>query len=234
MKKTVFAIVAVLVVMAMACNQSGKGGKVSASVQNEVRQSVEKMMLSDVDQILSADLLSLHQQASLVHFYGNYFMGFDWSTGVFDVCSEDADASIEAIKPIDSLHCDVEMRYVDKGCYDEPYTLHLLKEKGQWKIEDVDYTDGSLRDRCKMFNYEVAEWYRTKPAEEIVAYLLEEEPAEEYYSDSNTIYFNNPQAIYALVDELKSCHVLFMQNPGYTEEYGRQIDEMIERVASHY
>ena len=32
---------------------------------------------------------------------------------------------------------------------------------------------------------------------------------------------------------LRNCHELFKQNPGYTEEYGKQIDEMIERISEH-
>ena len=81
--------------------------------------------------ILTADLLALQEKAQGVHFWGNFFPGFQWDLAVQDACSENRETKIEGITPVDSLHCDVAMRYVDSTCYDDPYTLKLLKENGE-------------------------------------------------------------------------------------------------------
>ena len=62
---------------------------------------------------------------------------------------------------------------------------------------------------------------------------MNEEPLEEHYTDPECIYYNNPSAISQLIEEIKNCHELFRENPEYTEEYGKQIESMIERIAAH-
>ena len=227
--------------MATACQNTGKGDKEAASkeVEAQVKQRVEQMMQMheyyDADKLLTADLLALQQKAQGVHFWAVFFPGFQWDLGVMDACSEKQEVKIEGIKPIDSLHCDVAMRYVDEGCYDDPYTLKLLKENGEWKIDDVFYNDGenTLRDDCKLFYEDVVDSYRTTSPKEIMEFFMYEEPLEENYTDPESIYYNNPSAISQLIEELKNCHELFRENPEYTEEYGKQIDAMLERIASH-
>lgn len=241
MKKTIIAIFACLALMATACHNTGKGGKDKASkeVEQQVRQRVEQMMQMNeyfnADKLLTADLLALQNMAQGVHFWADFFPGFQWDLGVMDACSEKQEVKIEGIKPIDSLHCDVAMRYVDEGCYDDPYTLKLFKEKGEWKIEDVIYNEGenSLRDDCKLFYEDIADTYRTTPAEEIMEFMMSEEPSEESYTDPECIYYNDPSAIWQLIDEIKNCYLLFRENPEYTEEHGKQIDAMLERIAAH-
>ena len=142
---------------------------------------------------------------------------------------------IEGVKQIDSLHCDVDMRYVDKGCYDDAYTLKLLKENGEWRIDDVVYSEGNgtLRDDLKTFYVDMEETYRTTSPEEIMEFMLSEEPLEENYTDPESIFYKNPKAVLEVIDGIKCCHELFMKNPGYTVEYGQQIDEMVNRIAAH-
>ena len=242
MKKSFLFSLAVLAMMALSCQNAGNGGKETTNEGNQpteasVKQAVEQMMQMDVandmDKLLTADMLALQQKALGVHFEGDYFMGFQWNTGVFDVCSEDFEAKIEGVKLIDSLHSDVDMRYVDPGCYDEPYTLHLLKEDGQWKIDDVEYQESTLREQCKLFYEEVAEWYRTASPETILDSFMTEEPSEENYTDPNTVYFNNPMEVQKLISEIYNNHELFKQNPGYTEEMGAQIEAMVSRIKTH-
>ena len=60
-----------------------------------------------------------------------------------------------------------------------------------------------------------------------------EEPVESSYTDPECIYYNNPEAVKGLVENIKKCQELFKQNPGYTEEMGKQIDAMIERISAH-
>lgn len=241
MKKSLLFSLAVLAMIVLSCQNSGKGGKTTAEYNQDteatVKQAVEQLMTMDVnkdiDHILTADLFALQQYASSVHNEGNYFFGFQWNTGVFDVCSEEFETKIEGVKLIDSLHSDVAMRYVDPGCYDEPYTLHLLKEDNQWKIDDVDFQEITLRDQCKAFYEEVAEWYRTESPETIMDFFMTEEPLEENYADPNTIYYNNPEAVKGLISEIRNNHELFKLNPSYTEEMGKQIDVMISRIEAH-
>lgn len=242
MKKTILFSLAIVAMMVLSCQNEGKGDQENAAKENQtteasVKQVVEQMMQMDVandmDKLLTADMLAMQQKTLGVHFEGDYFMGFQWNTGVFDVCSEDFETKIEGVKLIDSLHSDVAMRYVDPGCYDEPYTLHLLKEDGQWKIDDVEYQESTLREQCKLFYEEVAEWYRTASPETILDLFMTEEPSEENYSNPNTIYFNNPMAVQKLISEICNNHELFKQNPGYTEVMGAQIEAMVSRIKTH-
>lgn len=226
---------AVLLAMtAMACQHTVKDNAPKVS-EDEIRQRVEEMMLLDSEQILTDEMLAIQQHARSVHFEGDYCFGFEWNNGVFDACSEPT-LSIEGIKPVDSLHCDVDIHYLDEGCYDFHYTLNLLKEKDQWLIDNVTYNEGiyaDLRVECNAFYEEVAELYRSADAEEVIANLLAEEPDPWCYMTPSCLYYEDPEALQGLIDEIKNCHELFRQNPGYTEEYGIQIDEMIERIAEH-
>jgi hypothetical protein len=241
MKKTLVAVVAFLAVMAMACQNTGNGGNETASKEKEneaqIKQRVEQMMQmsedNDADKMLTADLLALQEKAQSVHFWAIIFPGFQWDLAVQDACSENRGAKIEGITPVDSLHCDVAMRYVDSTCYNIPYTMKLLKEKGEWKIDDVIYNETSLREDCKGFYEDMVDSFGTEDPKEIMEFLMGEEPTEESYTDSECIFYNNPDAVKDLIQSIKSCHELFKQNPGYTEEYGKQIDEMIGRIESH-
>ena len=241
MKKTLVAVVAFLAVMAMACQNTGNGGNEKASKEKEneaqIKQRVEQMMqmheLFDADKILTADLLALQEKAQSVHFWADFFPGFQWDLAVQDACSENREARIEGISPVDSLHCDVAMRYVDSTCYDAPYTLKLLKENGEWKIDDVLFNETSLREDCKDFYEDMVDAFGTEDPKEIMEFMVGEEPLEENYTDPQCIYYNNPDAVKDLVQGIKNCQELFKQNPGYTEEYGKQIEEMIERISAH-
>ena len=239
MKKLLLFSLAVVAMMAVSCQNAGNGGQETTKEDNQpteaaVKQAVEQMMLmnvdKDADKILTAEMHALQQQAFGVHYEGDYFMGFQWNTGVLDVCSENAETTIEGVKLVDSLHAEVDMRYLDEGCYDETYVLHLLNEGGQWKIDDVDYQVGTLREECKAFQEEVADLYATRPVEEVLACLLGEEPTEENYSDPASIYYNNPEALKELADILGNCLELFKKNPGYTDEMGQQVEAMIGRI----
>ena len=242
MKKSMLFSLAAVAMMAMSCQNAGNGGQETAKEDNQqteaaVKQAVEQMMVMDVDKdmdkMLTTEMFAIQQQTQGVHFEGDYFMGFQWNTGVMDACSDNIETKIEGVKLVDSLHSDVAMRYVDEGCYDEPYTLHLLKENGQWKIDDVDFQESTLREQCKLFYEEVAEWYRTESSETILEFFMTEEPLEENYTDPNTVYCNNPEAVKTLIGEIRNNHELFKMNPNYTEDMGKQIDAMIERIATH-
>ena len=96
MKKTLVAVVSFLAVMAMACQNTGNGGNEKASKEKEneaqIKQRVEQMMqmheLFDADIILTADLLALQEKAQSVHFWADFFPGFQWDLAVQDACSE--------------------------------------------------------------------------------------------------------------------------------------------------
>ena len=242
MKKSMLFSLAAVAMMAMSCQNVENADQQTAKEDNQqteaaVKQAVEQMMVMDVDKdmdkMLTTEMFTIQQQTQGVHFEGDYFMGFQWNTGVMDACSDNIETKIEGVKLVDSLHSDVAMRYVDEGCYDEPYTLHLLKENSQWKIDDVDFQESTLREQCKLFYEEVAEWYRTESPETIMEFFMTEEPLEENYTDPNTVYCNNPEAVKTLIGEIRNNHELFKMNPNYTEEMGKQIDAMIERIATH-
>ena len=239
MKKTLFAAVAFLAVMAMACQNNGNGSKEDASKEKEaqIKQRVEQMMkmseVDDADKMLTADLYALQTKAQSVHFWANFFPGFQWDLAVQDACSEHREAKIEGIIPVDSLHCDVAMRYVDSTCYNTPYTLRLLKENGEWRIDDVLFNETSLKEDSKEFYEDVVETYRTEDPKEIMEFFSQEEPIESNYTDPECIYYNDPQSLKELIQTIKDCQELFKQNPGYTEEHEKQINEMIERISAH-
>ena len=244
MKKIAFLLFGLIAVMAMSCQTSGNGNQTQTNtvvdnqkLEESVKQAVQKMMqmdmVDDMEQMLTKDMLALQNKALGVHFEGDYFQGFQWNTGVLDACSEEIETIIEGVKVVDSLHGDVEMRYVDKGCYDEPYTMHLLKEDGQWKIDDVDYPETTLREQCKLFYEEVADWYRAASPEDIMDVFMNEEPSEESYTEPSTIYCNNPKAVKTLIGEIRNNLELFKQNPNYTEDLGQKIEAMISRIETH-
>lgn len=236
MKKILFAVIACLVLMATACqNKNKEAAKNEALIRQRVEQMIQMNDYYDADKLLTSELYALQTKAQDVHFWAVFFPGFQWDLGVMDACSEKQEVNIEGIKQIDSMHCDVAMRYIDEGCYDDPYTLKLLKENGEWRIDDVIYNEGdnSLRDDCKLFYESVADEYRTASTDEVMEFLMQEEPLEENYTDPECIYYNNPDAIWQLIDEIKCCRELFKENPNYTQEMGQQIDEMLERIASH-
>ena len=241
MKKTLFAAVAFLAVMAMACQNNGNGSKEDASKEKEaqIKQRVEQMIAMneyyDADKILTADLYALQTKAQSIHFWADFFPGFQWDLAVQDACSEHREAKIEGINPIDSLHCEVAMRYVDSTCYNMPYTLKLLMENGEWKIDDVTYNEGenTLREDCKDFYEGMVDTYRTEDPKEIMEFFGQEEPIESNYTDPECIYYNNPQSLKELIQTIKDCQELFKQNPGYTEEHEKQINAMIERISAH-
>ena len=237
MKKVLIAAFAFLAVIAMSCQNTGNGGKEQASKEKEneaqIKQRVEQMMqmheLFDADKILTTELYDLQTKAQSVHFWANFFPGFQWDLAVQDACSENRSAVIEGVTPVDSLHCDVAMRYVDSTCYEAPYTLKLLKEKGEWRIDDVIFNETSLREDCVTFYEDVIETYKTEAPEDIMEFLMSEEPDEDYYASPDC----TPDDLRSLIEDIKNFHGLFMQNPKYTEEYGKQIDAMIGRIESH-
>ena len=240
MKKTLFVAIAFLTMVTMACQNTGNNEPATKEKGNEelIKQRVEQMIKMDADvdadKLLTADMFALQSRAQGVHFCADYCFGFQWDLGVMDACSQKQEVLIDSIKPIDSLHCDVAMRYVDSICYNDPYTLKLLKEKGEWRIDDVVYQEGgTLRNECKSFYEDMVNTYRTTDPKEIMEFLSQEEPLEENYTDPACIFYNNPNAIKEVIDGVKNCHELFKQNPGYTEEYGKQIEEMIERISAH-
>lgn len=240
MKKTLFAAVAFLAVMAMACQNTGNGGKDTASKEKEneeqIKQRVEQMMgmheVYDADKILTADFYALQEKAQSVHFWANFFHGFQWDLAVQDICSESRGAKIEGVTLIDSLHCDVAMRYVDSTCYNTPYTLKLLKENGEWRIDDVLYNEVSMRDESKDFYEDMEDTYRTTSPKEIMEFLIQQEPSEANYTDPECIY-SNPDELKDLIESIENCQKLFKQNPDYTEEHEKQINAMIERILTH-
>ena len=241
MKKLLFATIAFLAVMAMACQNTDKGGKEQASKEKEneaqVKQRVEQMMkmheLDDADKMLTTELYNLQTKAQSVHLWADIFPGFQWDLAVQDACSENRGAKVEGVTLVDSLHCDVTMHYVDSTCYEFPYTLKLLKEKGEWRIDDVLFNESSLREDCKDFYADMVETYSTEDPKEIMEFIMGKEPMESHYTDPEFIYYNNPEALKDLIEDIKNCQEFFKKNPGYTEEYGKQIDEMIKRIESH-
>ena len=240
MKKTVFAAIAFLAVMAMSCQNTDNGDKEKAAKEFEaqIKQRIEQMIQLNeyyyADKLLTADMFALQEKAQGVHFWADFCPGFQWDLGIMDGCSANQEKRIEGIKPIDSLHCNVDMRYVDSTCYNEPYTLNLLKENGEWKIDNVTYNEGvnNLREDCKDFYEDMVDNYSTNSPEEIMEFLSQEEPTEANYTDPECI-FSNPDELKHLIEGIKTCQELFKQNPGYTEEHEKQINEMIERISAH-
>ena len=92
---------------------------------------------------------------------------------------------------------------------------------------------GTLRDDCKSFYEEMVNEFSTTAPEEVMEFMSQEEPIEENYTDPDCIFYNNPGAVKEVIQGIKNCHELFKQNPGYTEEYGKQIEAMIERISTH-
>lgn len=244
MKKSLFAAIFFLAVMAMACQNSGKGNSEPASKEKEneeevIKQRVEQMTKmnadDDADKLLTADMFALQSKAQSVHYYADICYGFQWDLGMQDACSENRGAVVEGVKLVDSLHCDVAMHYIDSTCYESNYTLKLLKENGEWRIDDVVYNEGynTLREDCKDFYAYMVDVFTTEDPKEIMGLFMSEEPQEFLYTDPECIYYNNPAALKSLIEDIKNWQELFKKNPGYTEEYGNQIEAIIERISSH-
>ena len=256
MKRNQMLLFLLLAVMVMSCQNSGnKTETVDNTVTTEqdyqseafIKQAVEEMMQMDLaystSPLLSTEMAALQERACNVCYEGDYFFGFAWNTGLLDACGEVAvpEAKIVDAKVTDATHSMVNMRWVDEPCYDLPYTLQLVWEDGQWKIDDVVYYDeyegmderlNTLRGRCDVFYESMLEQYTTQPADEINAFLLSNQPEEAYYTDSE-FAVSNTQYLQKEIERLKCCHELFKQNQGYTEEMGRQIDAMIAGMESH-
>jgi len=247
MRKKLLAIFAFIALLASACQNNSGGNttteKLADNHQTEafIRKTVEQMMEKPTDQIMTDFIYNLQQNASSVSYEAEFFFGFEWNGGVFDVCSENAGVRIDSIRVTDSTHSFVDMRWFDEPCYDIPYTLQLLWEDGQWKINEVEYHEdvvggddaNTLSGRCRDFYQNIAQYYSEKPADEIMAYLLTEEPSEESYTKPGTIYYNNPKEISKQIERIRNCHQLFKQNPNYTESYGEQINAIIARIEQH-
>ncbi len=244
MKKSLFAAIFFLAVMAMACQNSGKGNSEPASKEKEneeevIKQRVEQMTKmnadDDADKLLTADMFALQSKAQSVHYYADICYGFQWDLGMQDACSDNRGAVVEGVKLVDSLHCDVAMHYVDSTCYESNYTLKLLKENGEWRIDDVVYNAGhnTLREDCKDFYAYMVDAFATDDPKEIMEFIMGEEPLESHYTDPEFVYYNNPESLKDLIEDIKNLQEIFKKNPGYTEEYGKQIDEMIKRISSH-
>jgi len=256
MKKAMLFSLVVLAMMVLSCQNAGnKTETVDNATTTEqdyqseayIKQSIEEMMQMDLgystSSLLSAEMAASQEHACNVFYEGDYFFGFAWNTGLLDACGEVAEpeAKIVDVKVTDATHSMVDMRWVDEPCYDLPYTLQLVWEDGQWKIDDVVYYEeyegmderwNTLRGRCDAFYESMLEQYTTQPADEINAFLLSNQPEEAYYTDSDYAV-SNAQYLQKEIERLKSCHELFKQNQGYTEEMGRQIDAMIAGMESH-
>ncbi|MBQ8959207.1 MAG: hypothetical protein IJ057_12055 [Bacteroidales bacterium] len=251
-KILLFSLVAVAM-MAVSCQNAGNKGEAvevqkivddKLATETSVRQRVEQMLqmdvVDDLDKMLTPNLLAQLEHAESVFYAGNYFMGFNWNTGLLDQCSPDAAAQIKDVRLTDATHACADMRWYDEECYDLPYTLNLVLDQGQWKIDDVAYPTGgegneihTLRDDCEAFFDMVSELYAKASANETMEYLLGEEPTEEDYTNPVTIFYNSPQAVENLVAQMRNNHELFKKNSDYTDEMGQQIEAMIARIESH-
>ena len=187
MKKVLITAFACLAVMAMSCQNTNNEDKENAAQVALIKQRVERMLqmhdFYDADKLLTTELYALQTKAQDVYFWANFFPGFQWDLAVQDACSEDRGSVIEEVTIVDSLHCDVAMRYIDSTCYNAPYVLKLLKENGEWRINDVLFNGSSLHDDCISFYEDVIETYTTDDPEDIMEFLRSEEPDENFYAN---------------------------------------------------
>ena len=133
------------------------------------------------------------------------------------------------ITDVPGFHKDLEQYEIYNNRMDRAqFEETILKRYARWNGDNSIFECSLLQNivENQVLFYEMTD-------EEIVAFLLDEEPWEESYTDPATIFYNNPQRIREYAEELRNCHKLFSLNPGYTEEYGQQIEAMIERIESH-
>lgn len=225
----------VLVLAAGACHASQTANN---EAETALKACVSQMMqiepYGNLQHLLTTDLLPQQQQAhDIINCLGNDYMGFEWNTGVLDVCGDTPQTTIQAMRIVDATHAQVDMRYVDRPCYDLPYTMFMLREDGQWKIDDILYAEDSttLRQRSEEFCQEMAQQYTDMPIDEIMDCLLTMEPSEHQLSDPAIIYHNNPQALRTLARQLRSTHELVKANPGYNHTtHGKALNDMVKRI----
>ena len=250
MKATKLVIWAVLAMMTIACQaneikkKSTSSSVVPKQTQADVRKRVEQMKLVDYqnqDKILSSEL-----REALAHAHSIFsineddtYVGFEWAPGVLDVCGEkEPQALIDKVVIIDKNRAYVDMLYVDEPCYEIPYSLYLLWEDGEWKIDDVTYTEQAegwctLRDQCSSYYDMMSKSYLTERAQDVVDNMLSMEPLEKNYSDPATIYYNNPKELRHLIEQINNGHELLKKNPGYTPAMGKKLNDMIARIKKH-
>lgn len=252
MKVAKLIIWAALAMITVACqaNESKTTTSSTASTaapkqtEADVRQRIEQMKLveyQNFDQILSKGL-----QKELAHAHSIFnineddtHVDFEWAPGILDVCGEkEPQVLIDKINIVDQKYAYADMLYVDKPCYEIPYTLCLLWEDGEWKIDDVTYSEQAegwctLRDQCSSFYDMMADEYKTGRAQDIIDNMLSMEPIEENYNDPATIYYNNPKELKHLIEQIENGHQFFKKNPGYTPAMGQKLNDMIARIKKH-
>ena len=213
---------------------------------DDVRQRIEQMIEVDhgnVDQILTFVLNAMLERAHSIFPVtdDDTFVEFAWAPGILDVCNVNGpEVRIENVNIIAEGHAVADMLYVDKPCYEIPYTLDLLWEDGEWKIDDVFYSkqeerEGwcTLRDQCSSLYDLLAQGYINQPAQDVIAKMLAMEPTENAYNDPATIYYNNPKELNHLIEQISNGHELLKKNPGYTSAMSKQLNDMIARIKKH-
>lgn len=213
---------------------------------DDVRQRIEQMIEVDhgnVDQILTFVLNAMLERAHSIFPVtdDDTFVEFAWAPGILDVCNVNGpEVRIEKVSIIAEGHAVADMLYVDKPCYEIPYTLDLLWEDGEWKIDDVIYSEQeeregwrTLRDQCSSLYDLLAQGYINEPAQDVIANMLAMEPTEKDYNDPATIYYNNPKKLNLLIEQINNGHELLKRNPGYTPAMSKQLNDMINRIKKH-
>ena len=211
----------------------------------DVRRRVEQMIqvdLHNVDQILTSNLNAILAHAHSI--FGvtddDTFVEFSWAPGILDVCNVNGpEVRIVNVNIIAEGHAVADMLYVDNPCYEIPYTLDLLWEDDEWKIDDVFYSEQekegwrTLREQCGSLYDLLAQSYINEPAQDVIAKMLAMEPTEKAYNDPATIYYNNPKELNHLIEQISNGHELLKKNPGYTPAMSKQLNDMIARIKKH-
>ncbi len=213
---------------------------------DDVRWRIEQMIQVDhrnVDQILTSGLNAMLEHAhSIFHVTHDVnFVEFAWAPGILDVCDMNGtEVRIENVNIIAEGHAVADMLYIDKPCYKIPYTLDLLWEDDEWKIDDVIYSEEeeregwrTLRDQCTSLYDLMAKNYISEPAQDVVANMLAMEPTEKDYNNPATICYNNPKELKHLIEQINNGHELLKKNPGYTPDMGKKLNDMINRIKKH-
>ena len=212
----------------------------------DVCRCVEQMIQVDhqnVDQILTPTLNAILARAHSIFCVtdNDSFVEFSWAPGILDVCNVNGpEVRIVNVNIIAEGHAVADMLYVDNPCYEIPYTLDLLWEDGEWKIDDVFYSkqeerEGwrTLRDQCSSLYDLLAQGYINEPAQDVISKMLAMEPTEKAYNDPATIYYNNPKELNHLIEQISNGHELLKKNPGYTQAMSKQLNDMIGRIKKH-